>query len=193
MMNTWSVMLTVLVLNLHHRNGHKPVPRWVRAFVFEGLARILCMYSRTHKRKRDYHKMMAVTEMGNNAKKNKSQRLKTDNVKDGYSVNFASPKYSSNSTRIISSTGDVNTHVQSTPPSRNSSSNTYSTNDDFNNKVKDVTESLLEPTQYVNYELQEWKRVARVVDRLFFWLTLLALISVSVGMICRLMLEQQSV
>ncbi|ELT96195.1 hypothetical protein CAPTEDRAFT_76688, partial [Capitella teleta] len=43
LMNTWSVMLTVLVLNLHHRNEDKPVPQWVRTLVFEGIARMLCM------------------------------------------------------------------------------------------------------------------------------------------------------
>ena len=45
-MNTTSVMLTVLVLNLHHRHNDKPVPRWLKTIVLHGLARILCMYSR---------------------------------------------------------------------------------------------------------------------------------------------------
>ncbi|ELT96196.1 hypothetical protein CAPTEDRAFT_131936, partial [Capitella teleta] len=43
LMNTWSVMLTVLILNLHHRNEDRPVPGWVRTLVFEGFARLLCM------------------------------------------------------------------------------------------------------------------------------------------------------
>lgn len=32
----------------------------------------------------------------------------------------------------------------------------------------------------INLELQEWKRLARIMDRLFFWMTLTALISISV-------------
>jgi len=45
LMNTWSVMLTVLVLNLHHRNECRPIPAWLRIVAFEGLARLLCMYT----------------------------------------------------------------------------------------------------------------------------------------------------
>jgi len=39
----------------------------------------------------------------------------------------------------------------------------------------------------VNLELQEWKRLARIIDRLFFWMTLSALISISVVLTCLLM------
>ena len=35
--------------------------------------------------------------------------------------------------------------------------------------------------------LQEWKRLARIMDRLFFWMTLTALISISVVLSCLLM------
>ena len=45
LMNTWSVMLTVLVLNLHHRNECRPIPGWLRLLAFEGIARLLCMYT----------------------------------------------------------------------------------------------------------------------------------------------------
>jgi len=48
LMNTWSVMLTVLVLNLHHRNECRPIPGWLRIVAFEGLARLLCMYTQQH-------------------------------------------------------------------------------------------------------------------------------------------------
>ena len=48
LMNTWSVMLTVLVLNLHHRNECRPIPAWLRIVAFEGLARLLCMYTQQH-------------------------------------------------------------------------------------------------------------------------------------------------
>ena len=38
----------------------------------------------------------------------------------------------------------------------------------------------------INLELQEWKRLARIMDRLFFWMTLTALISISVVLSCLL-------
>ena len=40
-LGTISVCLTVMVLNLHHRDSENPVPRWVQMVVLEHLARIL--------------------------------------------------------------------------------------------------------------------------------------------------------
>jgi len=42
----------------------------------------------------------------------------------------------------------------------------------------------------INLELQEWKRLARIMDRLFFWMTLTALISISVVLTCLLMWQE---
>ena len=42
----------------------------------------------------------------------------------------------------------------------------------------------------VNLELQEWKRLARIMDRLFFWMTLTALISISVVLSCLLIWQE---
>ena len=47
---------------------------------------------------------------------------------------------------------------------------------------------MVEPDAVIiNLELQEWKRLARIMDRLFFWMTLTALISISVVLSCLLM------
>ena len=43
-MTSLSIILTVFVLQLHHVGPHqKPVPRWLRALVFDLLARMVCM------------------------------------------------------------------------------------------------------------------------------------------------------
>ena len=148
--------------------------------------------------------MVAITSGVSNHTKNKNQKKKNQ-MKDGYSMSFASPKYSSshcNTSRVGSSalfTSDssatVNTHnsgdyTPSASGGHHTASNiTYSgANDEFNNKTnKDVENMMNESNHVINYELQEWKRVARIVDRLFFWLTLLALVSVSIGMLCLLL------
>ncbi|XP_071790788.1 neuronal acetylcholine receptor subunit alpha-10-like isoform X2 [Asterias amurensis] len=39
-----SVLCSVVILNLHHRGSHKPVPRWLRHFTFRCLAPILCYH-----------------------------------------------------------------------------------------------------------------------------------------------------
>ncbi len=50
-LNTLSVILTVFVLNLHHRSATRPVPRWLNRLVFGCLARLLCVYSDSRHRR----------------------------------------------------------------------------------------------------------------------------------------------
>ena len=46
-----SVCLTVLVLNLHHRDNERPVPAWAQTLVLNYLARLLCVTgNRLHRR-----------------------------------------------------------------------------------------------------------------------------------------------
>ena len=48
-MGTVSVCLTVLVLNLHHRDAERPVPRWARIVFLKYLAAIICVNARKPK------------------------------------------------------------------------------------------------------------------------------------------------
>jgi hypothetical protein len=41
--------MTVLVLNLHHRDVERPVPCWARVFVLRYLATLLCVGARKPK------------------------------------------------------------------------------------------------------------------------------------------------
>jgi len=46
-----SVCLTVLVLNLHHRDNERPVPAWVRTLVLDYLAGLLCVHQLRRRQK----------------------------------------------------------------------------------------------------------------------------------------------
>ena len=37
-----SVLCSVVILNLHHRGSHRPVPQWLRYFTFRCIAPVLC-------------------------------------------------------------------------------------------------------------------------------------------------------
>lgn len=202
LMNTWSVMLTVLVLNLHHRNEDKPVPNWVRTLVFEGIARILCMYSKDHLRTRERR-----TEQPLYAAQNTPRRSIIDPFRlpknrkrdeDGYSLTFAAAQFTGkmrNTALFVpgaagtsSPTRKKNSIPRSppTPESFINNKNSFNCSDDAEQRNRELEQLLQHSEHYISLELQEWKRLARVVDRLFFWLTLLALISVSIGMFCLL-------
>lgn len=204
-MNTWSVMLTVLILNLHHRNEDRPVPGWVRTLVFEGFARVLCMYTRDHLRTKEYRKNHPRPIYGGYSSRRKSiidpfhiaKLSKKEDEKSGYSLAFAAAKFTGqmrNNSLFIPSSASLNNHQSSNLSQtdsfqNNNKDNSYSSNnsssDAYEKRSKEL-EALLEQEHFMNLELQEWKRLARIVDRLFFWMTFLALISVSIGMMCLL-------
>ena len=48
-LGTISVCLTVMVLNLHHRDSERPVPPWARVFILGHLAQILHLSPRKPK------------------------------------------------------------------------------------------------------------------------------------------------
>lgn len=48
-LGTMSVCMTVLVLNLHHRDIERPVPCWARVLVLRHLAAVLCVGARKPK------------------------------------------------------------------------------------------------------------------------------------------------
>lgn len=206
-MNTWSVMLTVLILNLHHRNEDRPVPGWVRTLVFEGFARLLCMYTRDHLRTKEYRKNHPRPIYGGYSTNRRKSivdpfqiaRLnKKDENKSGYSLAMAAAKFTgqmrtnslfcpSSNTSTSNTANNESTNMCSSPDNafQNNNKDSFNTSESCEKRNIEL-EALLEQDHYMNLELQEWKRLARVVDRLFFWLTFLALISVSLGMLCLL-------
>ncbi|KAK2165088.1 hypothetical protein LSH36_55g08048 [Paralvinella palmiformis] len=192
LMNTSSVMLTVLVLNLHHRNRSQPIPKWLRSLIFEGLARLLCMHSQE-----DAEGEQATGDTVykyEDYRRNKAQRRRFK-TRDGYSLASAAAQFRKN----IKTTGlllpgqlpvsVINRRQDASSDETNDASNQRSTNGrgvtipsllEENCKEQD---NLLKAEYFLSCELQEWKRLAGIVDRLFFWLTFLSLIVVSAGMI----------
>lgn len=234
LMNTWSVMLTVLVLNLHHRNqrSHKSPPPWLKKFVFSFLARLLFMYSKAEmssgSRKDSYsRKYREYEEAKHSRHKVERERYKMVSTggidsgkrgkgKAGYSLHSAAAQFSG---RLATSPLLFPNNMSTAIPHENGASCSqmhpgggvpggagatggtgtggtpatgYNYNSRYNNPEelrKLDYECLLQNhhEQRMHMEhLHEWRLLAKVVDRMFFWLTLMALISVSVGMFCLL-------
>lgn len=194
LMNTTSVMLTVFVLNLHHRHDNKPVPQWVRRFIFNGLARILCMENKKHQVPKGYRPASCLYE--------KTKRKKSRDVLDGFSISHAAKQFSGH---MRNSTPHSNFNIPTSYANsqncnsirRDNNSNKYSDNhhnqhfmnstgggesgdpnDDQNNTGGNAgqhAENLLRDLENQQYHLDEWRELARVMDRLFFWFTLFAM------------------
>ena len=207
LMNTWSVMLTVLVLNLHHRNECRPIPGWLRTFALVGLARLLGMYSRKHpiifppdRRKSSAHEFLRFSiqqlEAGRDKKKDRSKKVQFSRklseqlrnnqfvcpVHDDLVSNSSPTSLPTKNSRVSWSMDTVRDRTEESEdrcfdPTRNSF---LSHESGFSRQEASADD------EEVMIEIQEWKQLARIMDRLFFWMTLTALISVSFVLSCLL-------
>lgn len=195
-MNTWSVMLTVLVLNLHHRDIRTPVPGWIRFIVFRGIARLLCMY-----RNPDGLPRPARSRRGDGGYSMGS--LVGRWIACCRTVGFFSTDASSarSSTGVLTPTTNglacrgVGLRVPRAVASSTDSlpASAYADADHWTRAGDHVTagaENVDAEAAGEETSQNEWKQLARVVDRLLFWLTLIALVSVSVVMLG--LLQQRS-
>ena len=144
---TLSMVLTVFVLNLHHV-ADKPVPNWAKKLVFLYLARMLGMCSMSQ----------AYTKNRKKAQRNKNNiyRPSSGHLHEGDGEER---------TAIIEL---HNRTVNGTPEAK------ANPGPDIYNQYP----MLNKPTdENVNEEYaKDWKRMAEVFDRLFFWLFLLAIL-----------------
>ena len=198
-MNTTSVMLTVLVLNLHHRNERKPVPGWVRTVAFDFLARVLCMRSKNE----NYYQQNGYNrpEVEPKAQSQLRERKKKQKS-DSYNLAYAARQFSTNlpsSAVMFTPNNSTSSPTENATYTESKSSYRSRVHEDHKAQYASVPR---EPTgggagsdadtpPYDHYmhphpEHQQWKALARIVDRLFFWLTLFALISASLGTFCLL-------
>lgn len=232
LMNTSSVMLTVLVLNLHHRNECRPIPRWLRSFALVGLGRLMCMYSTEHatifpqdRRKSSVYGPNDFIYSAYNTQKvidQLNQRRRRDSMaataaKDCSRLPFSATRrlaeqiYTSRGNPVPASerhhmagTSHRMSSLRSTSMMAGRKNEcraggkcylTVSNNSDLHSTLdlkeeEEEEDELLDNGLLINIELQEWKQLARIMDRLFFWLTLTALISVSVVLSCLLFWQQ---
>lgn len=149
---TLSMVLTVFVLNLHHISD-RPVPKWAKKLVLVYMARMLgiCVPRNLKKGK---NKQKQHRTLGNHVYRRASVRIDTD--------------------------GDEQTAIIELHPTNTANGErrrlTGSQDDLFNDLG--TTSHTFKPAEE-HHELdysKDWRRMAEVFDRLFFWLFLLAIV-----------------
>ena len=158
---TLSMVLTVLVLNLHGI-ADRPVPRWLEVLLLNYLAKLLCMSCTS-----DYDKIH----------KHKRSRTIRRTVNNGSMHNSILDDESEEQVPIIALNGSVRgnatTHETSftSPWERRVTSSPQKPKPSHS---KDETE----PQKPPDYS-KEWQRIAEVVDRFLFWLFLFFVVVIS--------------
>ena len=165
---TLSMVLTVMVLNLHSVS-ERPVPRWVKILVLKHLARLFCLSPMTDedidgpKQERIPNHTHQHLSVGRKIRKTVSMGSALDDDTEEHLP-------------IIAINGSVNAgqetsfvHIRTgTPyaPRNNNASKGYSEGE---NQEED-------PPDYS----KDWHKLAEVVDRLFFWTFLIAILAISI-------------
>lgn len=140
-LGTVSVCLTVLTLNLHHRDPERSVPRWAKIIILNYLSKILCV--RARKPKTMQAKAMREQKNGSSTLRGGIRRIVND-------VNILRPMLSHNH----------NSHNSHTSHTNNGEIDHFNSNEQgYSNKEHNRNDSS-----------NDWRELAHVLDRLFFWM-----------------------
>lgn len=149
-LGTVSVCLTVLVLNLHHRDAECPVPRWAAVLVLQYLATLLRVRARKPHtaaaagRRRRFQSPDGRTQNGIRQVVRNAGLLRPIRLSNGH------PNRYDVGQRLCDVTGDS-----------------------VCEKKRETSEGT--GTMTMGDLANDWKEVAHVLDRLFFWFVLLSM------------------
>lgn len=171
-----SVIMTVLVLNLHHRGPSKHgVPLWMRKVFLEKLSHFFCVsnepsYSHCYSEDGYFIRNVSLKLTLENIAQELQNEIQMDNkIPDTVTV------VECHGTRIAERSECIhNTHQNENNlkhPDRTSWSHAR-TNEEILKALRRIIEK--HEREDKDYEMmQEWRRVAQVVDRILFWIFLL--------------------
>ena len=189
-----SVILTVLVLKLHHcAPNQKRVPGWVRHYVLGFLARFVrcsCISARVEYihalkvRKKPRDNLVADSEASTKLlSENESlsrNHLKIDTISGSFKRNF------NRTSSVMNNINDSKLNLNFRGGSVSNRSSYVEDESQMTSNKKKGSPVMDEILKYLRFMMQksdgedaendivdEWKQVALVVDRLFFWLFLL--------------------
>lgn len=151
-LGTISICLTVLVLNVHHRGQNQKVPGWLKKLVLIYLARLVCLKTRSRRKHMVIDKI--YVKKHEKIKKNKKEGNGVLDELELLSLTVNSRP--ANGPRML-------------PPLSTDNSNSAN-----HNNLQDLQE-LNEDEDTTPENCKDWHEIAHVMDRLFFWILLIAM------------------
>ena len=210
-LTSMSVIMTVFVLNLHHRGPNKRrVPHWIKEILVNKISPFLCLSESDELTDRYYNSEDRFI-------KNMSLKITLDNIQQALesetqlenninnlrdtTVTFADNHVSVNS---VPHTQAVRTNLyptmQTLPPQNTSPSVQQNSNDNHrrhkrrtNSTISKTNDEILHSLKRIlekhekedkDYEMiQDWRRVAQVIDRILFIIFFLATLWSTIGIL----------
>ena len=177
-LGTVSVCLTVLVLNLHHRDAELPVPKWAKVLFLRYLARILCV------RARRWRAPVAAVCRPVKPRAGAAAADQTQPAEEGGGGGGDRGLLNGLRLQTVARRVGLVRRPMKLPNGHHATPNRYVTNEHG-----DVTDSLCTAAPAVTTTIDcnteemhgdddpasDWKEVAHVLDRLFFWFVFLSM------------------
>ena len=160
-LGTVSVCLTVFILSLHHRDSSRPVPRWARLLVLRYLSSLLCVRSRRppHRHRsrveRDWRLSSGALPPPPSAELGCLRGLSVGRAADG-------KPYALPNGRRHSDEAPPDSDSETQPEAERAAAAAAGSGSRWREKRE----------RRACAERSDWKEMANVLDRLFFWLVL---------------------
>lgn len=152
-LGTISICLTVLVLNVHHRQQNQKVPQWLKRLVLEYLARLVCVRTRARRANRARDKIYVK----------KHEKIKKNPEGNGVLDEL----------ELLSLT--VNSRPSNGPRMLPPLAGDTTTSSANNHSLHEITESADDEDDGTPENCKDWHEIAHVMDRLFFWILLVSM------------------
>ncbi len=142
-LGTVSVCLTVLTLNLHHRDPERNVPRWAKVIILNYMSKILCVRSRKPKNRAERSLF--------NSSNHETMNLRSGLRRIAGDVHILRPMLGAHTGTLLDER-QYNGGERIFPSANRSTEN------------QSESQAAREQTNL------DWKELAHVLDRLFFWI-----------------------
>lgn len=168
-LGTVSVCLTVFTLNLHHRDAENQVPRWAKILILHYMAKMLCVGARQPKTMADKR-----TFMRKSCDFDGPINLRGGIRKMARDMQILRPML--NSSSIGNSVSHMN-NVSQNDIKGYSSTDSYTTPQEKRNSCKcnPHCNGKVNENSHRTEGYNDWKEVAHVLDRLFFYIALVCM------------------
>ena len=179
-MTAVSIVISVIVLDLHHHEPTHPVPRWLRYFVFGTMARIMCMYT-------PYSSEIRVPA-SMQPRFHSSRRRSSSHYSNSRQQSQRKPRCDEEDCLNVEQNGVEGINVQVRYMYDELDSIVTSQNkkrpvlEEILQHLRDITSKMKKNTRRDQIK-EEWKMLAKVIDRFLLVIFLLAITTLSLSIL----------
>ena len=165
-MTAISIVISVIVLDLHHHEPTTPVPRWLRKFAYGFAAKILCM--KTNYTPEKSHSLYSVTHASSWKRNEHGETLEENGIRED--------------DRLMHGVNGPMRNLYEDFEFLVSSRKKSLVFEEILQHLRDITGKIKSNVKRENIR-EEWQTVAKIIDRFLLLIFLIAIVSLTVSIL----------